>query len=167
LAALIFRYAENQSLGFSKKKPPAWPGPEENIALEVVTTSQMKLLFTVRSLVLAAALSASPMFTATAAALNADAVVPFWDFVDVTVGTHRRDVPERIGEPPDRFSPDVWVYWDYRDPRRATDERYQTLIIIFTGDRVTRIRFTDTKETRAALAKFRRDQAIALLPPPP
>jgi hypothetical protein len=104
------------------------------------------------------------MIAAPAAAADADALVPFLGFVAVTVGTHRSAVTEHIGEPPDRFSPDVWVYWDYRDPRRAADERYKTVVIIFTGDRVARIRFTDTKATRDALAKFRRDQAIALLP---
>ena len=43
----------------------------------------------------------------------------------------------------------------------VSDERYRTVVLILTGDRVTRIRFTDTAATRAALAKFRLDQAIA------
>jgi uncharacterized protein YegJ (DUF2314 family) len=130
-------------------------------------TLQVKSLRFVHALILTAAFSAPPLFADTSAASNANALVPFLGFVDVTVGTHRSDVAERLGEPPDRFSPDVWVYWDYRDPRRAADERYQTLVIIFTGERVTRIRFTDTKTTRDALAKFRRDEAIAMLPHDP
>jgi hypothetical protein len=135
--------------------------PAKNFAWEVVTTSHMKLILTVHALILAVAPFAPSMFAASPAASKADALVPFLGFDVVTVGTHRSDVTERIGDPPDRFSPDVWVYWDYRDPRRAADERYQTVVIIFTGDWVTRIRFTDTKATRDALAKFRRDQASA------
>ena len=61
----------------------------------------------IRSLILAAALSALPMFTAPAAASNTEMLVPFWDFADVTIGTHRNAVPERLGDPPDRFSSDV------------------------------------------------------------
>ena len=41
-------------------------------------------------------------------------------------------------------------------------QRRRTVVIIFTGDIVSRIRFTDTEATRASLAKFRRDQAVAL-----
>jgi hypothetical protein len=35
-------------------------------------------------------------------------------------------------------------------------------VIFFADDRVSMIRFTDTKITRATLAKFKRDQALIL-----
>ena len=151
----------------------------KNGALEVVTTSNMKPILTVHplicsaasnafqakrrrlihSLLLAAALATQPLFASTS---KADAPSPFLDFDLVTIGTHRSQVTERIGDPSDKFSADVWIYWDYRDPRRAADERYKTVIIIFADNSVARIRFTDTKATRAALAKFRHDQALMI-----
>lgn len=116
----------------------------------------------VASLILAA-VSSLPMFADPASTSNVDALVLLSGIVDVTVGTHRSDVSQRLGNPRDTLSPDVWIYWDYRDPRRAADERYQTLVIIFNGDEVSRMRFTDTKETRTMVSNFRRDQAVTRL----
>ena len=113
-------------------------------------------------LVLSAALGLAPVVSLSADS-RVDDLVPMLDFEDVTLDTHRSVVTQRLGEPSDRFSPDVWIYWDYRDPRRAADERYKTVVLVFSGDRLTHIRFTDTAATRAALAEYRRGLAIAAL----
>jgi len=115
----------------------------------------------VLSLILAAVLPSLPMFADPVSGSNSDLLVPFSDIVEVRIGAHRSVVAKCIGEPSDKFSSDVWVYWKHRDPRRAANDPYQTLIIVFTGECVTHMRFTDTKATRVALAEFRHGQAIA------
>jgi hypothetical protein len=124
----------------------------------------MNINLNVRTFILAGVLSTATMFSSSP---DPDPLVPFSGINEpprrVYIGTHRSEVTERIGPPSDRFSSDVWVYWNYCDQLRAPNDPYKTLIIVFTGDRVARIRYTDTKATRAALAKFRRDAAIAQL----
>lgn len=116
------------------------------------------------SLILAGALSAPTLFASTP---SPDVLVPLSELVEpssrIDIGAHRSQVIARIGEPPDSFSPDVWIYWSYRDSRRAANAPYQTLCIVFADDLVTQLRLTDTNATRAALAKLRRHQAALLV----
>jgi uncharacterized protein YegJ (DUF2314 family) len=132
--------------------------PTHREASAIRNNSHMNLSLNVRMLILAGALNFPTIF---ASPSNPDVLVPFYE--EVRVGTHRGIVIERIGEPADRWSSDVWVYWDYRDPKRSAYDPHRTLILIFSGDWLTSIRFTDTDATRAALARFRRDQAIVQL----
>jgi hypothetical protein len=67
----------------------------------------------------------------------------------------------QLGQPTERLSSNVWVYADFRAPHRPAHERYDALLVVFTGERVTRLRLVQSAAVVPALAKFRAANAKA------
>jgi hypothetical protein len=69
-------------------------------------------------------------------------------------GDSRGAVRQAIGVPPARFSPDVWVYWNYRTNHPRVNQRgFDTLLVIFKGDRVLRLDVVAGEPIRQRLAQ--------------
>ena len=135
----------------------------------------MKVLLHVRSLVLSAALS--PAFAAqTPTTSDANALVSLASdssalrrissrTIDLMLGVPRKkSSPDRslsreavevmLGIPGAKLSPNVWVYWNCKVEDIPACEPYNTLIIEFTEDRVSFVRFGRSEPVRTFIAQL-------------
>lgn len=71
------------------------------------------------------------------------------------VGMSRTELVGQLGEPSAVLMAGVWAYWDFERPGRPTDARGDALIVVFAGDRVTRLRFTTRLAAESALRQVR------------
>lgn len=72
-----------------------------------------------------------------------------------SVGMPRDAVLAQLGAPDSTLTADVWVYWNFRPKSRPAGERGDTLIVVFTQDRVSLLRLTERRKVVAALERAR------------
>jgi hypothetical protein len=61
------------------------------------------------------------------------------------------------GEPDEKLSADVWVYWNFKPSRRGDDtETGDALVIVFQADKVSRLRVAAAQPVRQAIAALER-----------
>ena len=90
-----------------------------------------------------------------------DAIVALGANPAVSHGMTRETVDFMIGQPDERLSADVWVYWNFKAKGVPASTGVDTLIVGFTDDRVTLIRLSKSEPVRAFIA---RQRARALAP---
>ena len=112
----------------------------------------MKKLLALASLVLAAAPAA---FAAESSVIDDHALLPFGVSAHARVGMPRVELVEMLGAPSQKLSEHVWAYWDFRIAEGAGQHRGDALIVIFSEDRVNRLRFTSRRAVELALEKMR------------
>ena len=116
----------------------------------------MKKLLAACLMFFAVAISAFTL-AAEADAGRADDLVVFGETRRVTIGMNRDQVAVCMqGQPDEKFTQDVWIYWDFHPkgllPRY---ESYTALVIVFVADRVKLIRLADAEATKALLTRYR------------
>lgn len=58
------------------------------------------------------------------------------------------------GQPDARLSPDIWVYWRFRSAIDGA-QKFDTLVVFFSRDRVTKYRLVERQPIVALLAQIR------------
>lgn len=89
----------------------------------------------------------------------AEALIAFPSNAYVSLGMRQDDVVGQLGAPAEKLSDEIWVYWDFRAKGRPGGERADTLIVVFTSKRVSRIRVTERQPVMALLSQLRRRTA--------
>jgi hypothetical protein len=92
---------------------------------------------------------------------TSDELVPFTSRPAAAVGMSRLQVVEQFGEPAEKISPIVWLYVDFRASNRPAHERSDALLVVFMGERVSRLRLVKQADVQLALAKLRASKARA------
>jgi len=67
---------------------------------------------------------------------------------DVVVAMH--------GEPNEKLSAHIWVYWHFQVPRSRELQKYETLVVHFSPERVHKYRLVERKMVAALLADIRK-----------
>lgn len=73
----------------------------------------------------------------------------------VSVGMTRETVVDQMGEPGLRLHRDIWAFTGFRASNVYHAERYDTLLVVFKGDKVAGITLTAEKTLRTAAAAHR------------
>lgn len=68
----------------------------------------------------------------------------------VSAGMDRGRVIEQLGQPAARIGTAVWVFTNFRAGNVTYAERYDTLLVIFKGDKVERVTLTNAQDIRMA-----------------
>jgi hypothetical protein len=72
-------------------------------------------------------------------------------------------VAARLGMPSQIVSPELWIYREfYTDHQGAAQRGFDTLVIVFVGDRVDKMRLVNGEELTALLEANRRAQATSV-----
>lgn len=116
----------------------------------------MQHLLNIRSLIFAATLCARAV-AAHHAMDEARLVIPSNAYL--AIGMHRDEVLAQLGAPAEKLSADIWVYWDFRAKSRPAGEKTDTLIVVLSSNRVSRIRITERQPVMALLAHLQRKAA--------
>jgi hypothetical protein len=66
------------------------------------------------------------------------------------------------GEPDEKLTPDIWVYWDFQSGIVGAG-KFDTLVVFFGRDRVVKYRLVERKAVRALLAELRQTRPSAPL----
>ena len=113
-------------------------------------------------IILSLALAATPCVPASAAdrrSPNEDSRIVLSSNPYIATGMHRDDVAAQLGAPSETFSAEIWIYWDFRAKGRPAEEKADTLIVVFTNDRVSRLRLSERQPVIALLTQLRRRAA--------
>jgi hypothetical protein len=70
-------------------------------------------------------------------------------------GMSRDQLVEQFGAPSEKLSENLWAYFDFRGLRLPLGARGDTLVVVFTNDNVSLLRFTERALVEAAIAKLR------------
>jgi outer membrane protein assembly factor BamE (lipoprotein component of BamABCDE complex) len=103
-------------------------------------------------LLLSAAVSASAQNTTFE---NTPAI--FRDDSDVSVakGMSRETVNFMLGVPSETLGDGVWVYFDFRGKGTPEAAKADTLVLVFSGDKVSSMRLCENKPMREYVAKLK------------
>lgn len=71
----------------------------------------------------------------------------------------RNELVEQLGQPSQKLSATVWVYSDFRARNRPRAEQNDALVVVFTGNLVSKLRVSHQSLIVAALARVRADAA--------
>jgi hypothetical protein len=86
----------------------------------------------------------------------------------VNVGSPKAAVAARFGMPSRIVSPELWVYHEFHTDHQAAAQRgFDTLAVVFTGDKVAHLRMVNGEMLTAALEAQRRAQQALLAQAPP
>ena len=89
-----------------------------------------------------------------------DAVTPLHEIRRVKTGMTRDQVLASMrGKPDDSFQAAVWIYWNFQGDRRPIAMERPAMMIFFTDNRVTEIRYSEEKLIRQTLAQLRQAKA--------
>ena len=116
----------------------------------------MKTLPSVRSLLIVIMVGAGA-FARETTAEGQDALIVFGVPRRAMIGMNRDQVVTSMqGQPDEKLSRDVWIYWDcHMGGLQSQHDTYTALIIIFVADRVKFMRLTDAEATKTALTRYR------------
>lgn len=102
------------------------------------------------------ALAASSLLPVRAAgADDAPIVLPSNAFV--VAGMPRAEVLRQLGEPDEALAPQLWVYWNFRAKSPALAPGADTLVVVFKGERVERVRLTQRAPVLALMHQLRQN----------
>ena len=121
--------------------------------------SSMKQLLLASSLVLSAISTPWSSFAQDSLSSPAEHLVPLAPSVHARVGMTRDELVGLLGQPSQKLSATVWVYSDFRAKNRPKAEQHESLVVVFNGDRVSKLRLTQHSLIVAALARVRADAA--------
>ena len=79
------------------------------------------------------------------------------------VGTHRHAFLKHVGPPDDQLSNDIWIYWNRRTNQPHLTEGFDTLLVTFHRDRVSKLRIVAEAPVRKLVAERDRRNPGALL----
>jgi outer membrane protein assembly factor BamE (lipoprotein component of BamABCDE complex) len=119
-------------------------------------------------LVLAAALSATALVPLSAASKNVPAIAYPVNIVrvglddnQIKVGSTRDAVRRLMGNPHQRPTPDVWLYWNYRsDADRPNQQGCGTLIVTFSGDKVSDLKLANRRAVGLITSSARAQRSV-------
>jgi hypothetical protein len=135
----------------AKKVLPACHVGAKNFALEVVLTSNMKPKTIARALALSIALLPPAFAIQPSTPPLSDAIVALSP--SVSRGMSQETVEFMLGKPDEKLSADAWVYWNFKARGVPVSDGIDTLVIGFTGDRVTLIRLSKSGPVRAFITR--------------
>ena len=113
----------------------------------------MKLIHTIRSLVLSVALVAPAFAALPSWNSEFDALVPLNAAPGIAHGMSRETVEFTFGTPGTKLSDNVWVYWGFKSTGVPGGDAFNALIVGFTGDRVTLLRLCRSEPVKAFIAQ--------------
>lgn len=67
----------------------------------------------------------------------------------------RDELVEQLGQPSEKLSASIWLYFDLRAKGRPTGDQSDTLVVVFTHDRISLLRLTERSLIAPAIAKVR------------
>ncbi len=112
----------------------------------------MKNIVLLSSLVLSAVL-VQPAFAQSNSSEDSASIFLPESNTSVARGMSREAVTFMVGVPSTTIGSDVWVYWNFRGAGTPDATKYDTLVLVFTGDRVGAMRLCDSKPVRELIAK--------------
>src|SRR5215207_11719999 len=112
----------------------------------------MKKLLLASSLFLTAAVSA---FAADSTLSSADIMVTLSSNTFASIGMSQEHLVAQLGEPSEKLSATVWVYWNFRAVGRPAGDRSDALVVVLSNDRISLLRLTERSLVEAALVKLR------------
>lgn len=68
-------------------------------------------------------------------------------------------VHDALGQPAATLAPNVWVYWDFKAKDTPRAGKADTLLVVFSENRVQRLRLVDSQLVRAILAQHQAKSA--------
>src|SRR5439155_8930519 len=87
-----------------------------------------------------------------------------WHLPHFKVGAPRAEVLAEFGRPSEQRGPEFWIYRDFRSHFKSAYEKgYDTLVVIFSGEQVSRMRLVNGAQLTAALAEQQRRLAASAL----
>lgn len=116
-------------------------------------TLLLTALLTATSLATFAAPVATVIPTDSFVELNDETLDHLLSRTRVSVGMERSRVINQIGEPAAQIGNDVWVFTHFRAGNVTYAERYDTLLLVFKDDKVTRVTLTSAQDVRMALRR--------------
>jgi outer membrane protein assembly factor BamE (lipoprotein component of BamABCDE complex) len=112
----------------------------------------MKIILTLASLALAAV---SPVFAQPTTDENVATILSAESDVSVARGMSREAVTLMLGVPSETVGSNVWVYWNFRGKGAPQAANFDTLVLVFAGDRLTTLRLCESKPMRELIAKMK------------
>ena len=115
----------------------------------------MKKLLLLSSLALLAATSAiaSDDTPAPTTSTEFDLLEKLLAPLHIARGMTPKDVQARLGAPGAKLAANIWVYWDFKAKNAPRGDKSDTLLVIFSENRVQRIRLCDSQPVRTFLAQ--------------
>ncbi len=117
----------------------------------------MHPLFIAGSLAFAAALPTGPS-SAPAPKSGSETTLRLPSNAFLVAGMTREAVVDQFGEPDEKLTADLWVYWNIKPKDRPAGEKNDALLVAFAGGRVVRLRLT-AKAPLVALLEQQRAKA--------
>jgi hypothetical protein len=116
--------------------------------------------FHMKKYLLLASIALSPVFGPSSFAqdgtrASADTLFSLSSNVYAKTGMSRDQLVEQFGAPSEKLSENLWAYFDFRGLRLPLGARGDTLVVVFTNDNVSLLRFTERALVEAAIAKLR------------
>jgi outer membrane protein assembly factor BamE (lipoprotein component of BamABCDE complex) len=75
--------------------------------------------------------------------------------VSVARGMTREAVSLMLGVPSETVATNVWIYWGFRGKGTPEGTKADTLVIVFSDDRVSTLRLCESKPAREYVAKLK------------
>ena len=107
------------------------------------------------SALLLSAISAQSSSAQDAFAASPDPLITLSSNAHARLGMSREQLIDQLGQPSEELSESIWVYSDFRAKGRSVGEHRDTLVVVFTQDRVSLLRLTDAFLVKTAIAKAR------------
>jgi hypothetical protein len=92
-------------------------------------------------------------------AASLDPLISLSSNANARLGMSREQLLDQLGQPSEKLADSLWVYSDFRAKGRPVAEQCDTLVVVFTGERVSLLRLTDAFLVKAAIAKARANAA--------
>ena len=88
---------------------------------------------------------------------DTDERVPFTANRRVKLGMTKSEVLSSMrGHPDERAATEIWVYWNFNDPRHVTAGiKWPAMVIFFTDGKATLLRILGEEDVRTTLAQYR------------
>ena len=83
-------------------------------------------------------------------------LVPLHDIRHIKLGMTREQVVTSMrGKPDDTLTSETWIYWNFHGNRRPSDMERPAMLVFFTHERVSLIRYSEERLVRQTLAQLR------------
>lgn len=86
-----------------------------------------------------------------------DELVPLHEVRHIKRGmTRAQALTSMRGRPDETMTADVWIYWNFQGNKRPASMERAAMLIFFTADRVSDIRYSEERLVRQTLGQLRR-----------
>jgi hypothetical protein len=86
----------------------------------------------------------------------ASELIPLHDIRHIKLGMTREQVLSSMrGKPDDTMTSETWIYWNFQGNRRPSGMERPAMLVFFTHERVSLIRYSEEHLVRKTLAQLR------------